>query len=299
MIMASESLVRMGYETETPEKSEREDYATLPPHQRAVVKESLIKEHLDKITASDAILVFNEEKNGVAGYVGGNTLMEMAFAYSQGIEIFMLHPTPDISYNDEINGMLPIVLDGDISAIDTYFKSLPKTFVSSKRTIKLTAISRGMRRAGIRTFVMPKPTESNVSEQPKSIDETYEGAINRQGALIEATTDDRPEYFATVESGIHLAHANHNAFGCTVVVIEKAGGRRKVGINLDLEYPKEMTDMVPSKYPDLGVLVQQEYGSVLKDPFPFFTGGKINRQKLVEDAVFNVAVQLQGQTSIG
>lgn len=292
MVMASEQLASLGYETEIPDMSEREDYTTLPANERATAKEGLIRQHLDKITASDAILVFNEEKNGVAGYIGGNTLMEMAFAYSQGIEIFMLNATPNISYSDEINGMRPIVLDGEIAAIDDYFKSLPATYVSSKSPVKLTAISRAMRRAGIRTRVVPKPTESNVSEQPMSIDETYEGALNRHTALIANSTDAMPAYFATVESGNHRAHSDHNTFGATVAILEKVNGGRKIGINLDVEFPKEMTDKVPSQYPDLGVLVQQEYGSVLKDPFPYFTGGKITRQKLVEDAVYNVAVQL-------
>jgi len=292
MVAASEQLMSLGYETETPDMSEREDYSTFPPEQRASVKESLIRQHLDKMTTSDAILVFNEEKNGIKGYVGGNTLMEMAFAYSQGIEIFMLHPTPDVSYKDEIDGMLPIILDGDVAAIDAYFKALPKTFVSSKSPVKLTAISRAMRRAGIRTTVIAQPTESNVSEQPMSIDETYEGALNRHAALVAVSTNENPAYLATVESGNHAAHTKHNTFGCTVTVIEKAGGDRKVGINLDVEFPKEMTDKVPSQYPDLGVLVQKEYGSALKDPFPYFTGGKITRQKLVEDAVFGVVAQL-------
>ena len=70
------------------------------------------------------------------------------------------------------------------------------------------------------------------------------------------------------------------------------GRPRKIGVNVELEYPREKTDKIPSIYPDLGVLVQQEYGSSLKDPFPFFTGGKVNRLQLVETAVFNVAVQL-------
>lgn len=292
MIAASEKLVSLGYETETPDMSEREDYTALPPQKRAATKEGLIRAHLNKITTSDAILVFNEEKNSIAGYVGGNTLMEMAFAYSQGIEIFMLNPTPDLGYKDEIDGMLPIVLEGDVAVIDAYFKTLPKTFVSSKSPVKLAAISRAIRRAGIRTTIVAKPTQSNVAEQPMSIDETYEGAINRHNALVAASVKDTPTYFATVESGNHRAHKDHNTFGTTVVILEKTGGVRKAGINLDVEFPKEMTDKVPSQYPDLGVLVQQEYGSILKDPFPYFTGGKITRQKLVEDAVYNVAVQL-------
>lgn len=292
MLLAKNSLEKLGYEVEVPDMSERQDYTTLPEAKRAAVKNELIQQHLDKITASDAILVFNEEKNGVKGYIGGNTLMEMAFAYSQKIEIFMLNTTPGLGYADEINGMLPISLNGDINAIDTYFQALPKTFVSSISPVKLTAISRGMRRADLRTLVISRPTPSNVSAQPKSIDETYMGAVNRHEALVKETKDEQPTYLATVESGLYNAHKDHNAFSSTVIILEAANSKRKIGINIELEYPKEMTDKVPLVYPDLGVLAQEEYGSTLKDPFPYFTNGKINRQKLVEDAVFNVAAQL-------
>jgi non-canonical (house-cleaning) NTP pyrophosphatase len=216
----------------------------------------------------------------------------MAFAYAQSIEIFLWRPAPDLSYKDEVLGMQPIIIDGDTSVLDAYFKKLPRTFVSSKSPVKVRAVSRGMRRAGIRTQVLSRPTESGVAEQPRNIEETYEGAIHRHTALKTATIDEKPEYLATVESGLYQAHPNHNSFSSTVVVLEKSGTDHKVGINVELEYPKEMTDKIPSVYPDLGVLVQKEYGSTLKDPFPYFTGGKINRLQLVETAVFNVAVQL-------
>ena len=218
--------------------------------------------------------------------------MEMAFAFAQGIEIFALRPAPDLSYTDEIVGMLPIVIDGDVIKIDEYFKGLPTTYVSSKSPIKLRAVSRGMRRAGIATQVLPLPTESGVSEQPQNLEETYQGANNRHDALAKVSKDKNPDYLATVESGLYQVHPDHNSFSSTLVVLEKVGGERKIGVNVELEYPREMTDKVPSVYPDLGVLVQQEYGSTLKDPFPHFTNGKVNRLQLVETAVFNVAAQL-------
>ena len=293
MKRAEEILTQAGHEVEIPNPREGQvDYHSLSDAERASLKSTLIQEHLDKINESDAIFVYNEEKKGVAGYIGGNTLMEMAFAFAQGIEIFALRPAPDLSYTDEIVGMLPIVIDGDVIKIDEYFKGLPTTYVSSKSPIKLRAVSRGMRRAGIATQVLPLPTESGVSEQPQNLEETYQGANNRHDALAKVSKDKNPDYLATVESGLYQVHPDHNSFSSTLVVLEKVGGERKIGVNVELEYPREMTDKVPSVYPDLGVLVQQEYGSTLKDPFPHFTNGKVNRLQLVETAVFNVAAQL-------
>ena len=293
MKRAEELLTKAGHEVEIPNPREGEvDYHSLSDAERAWLKSTLIQEHLDKINESDAVFIYNEEKKGVAGYIGGNTLMEMAFAFTQGIEIFLLRPAPDLSYADEILGMLPIVVDGETAKIDEYFTSLPTTYVSSKSPIKLRAVSRGMRRAGIKTQVLPLPTESGVSEQPQNLEETYEGANNRHDALAKASQANKPDYLATVESGLYQVHPDHNSFSSTVVILEKVGGERKLGVNVELEYPREMTDKVPSVYPDLGVLVQQEYGSKLKDPFPHFTDGKVNRLQLVETAVFNVAAQL-------
>jgi non-canonical (house-cleaning) NTP pyrophosphatase len=292
MLEAKQTLERQGYEIETPSLSETTDYGSLSSEERVKRKDFLIREHLNKISTSDAVLIFNEEKKGIKGYIGGNTLMEMAFAYAQSLEIFLYQPAPDLSYKDEVQGMKPIVLNGNIQAIDAYFSALPKTFVSSKSPVKLAAISRGMRRSGIYTQVIARPTQSNVAEQPQSIEETYEGAENRHASLKQETAVEKPAYYATVESGNHVAHPKHNTFSVTVAILEKGGDAAKTGIALELELPKEMTDKVPSQYPDLGVLVQQEYGSTLKDPFPYFTGGKVNRLQLVENAVFNVAVQL-------
>lgn len=293
MKLTAQTLENLGYEVILPNPREGEvNYNSLSDSERATLKSTLIQEHLDQINESDAILVFNEDKKGIAGYVGGNTLMEMAFAYAQKIEIFLLKPSLEMSYTDEILGMLPIIIDGDINKIDTYFKQLPTVLVSSESPIKLSAISRGMRRAGIRTQILAQPTNSKVAEQPRSIDETYRGALNRHEMLLQETASEKPTYLATVESGNHSAHTAHNVFGCEVVIIEKVGAQRKIGISLGLELPTKMTDMVPSKYPDLGILVQKEYGSKLKDPVHFIANGKTNRRKFVEEAVFNVAVQL-------
>lgn len=292
MTQAAEKLREHGYEVEVPNPREGEiAYDTLDDKTRAELKDSLIREHMHHINTSDAIFVFNEDKKGIEGYIGGNTLMEMAFAFSQRIEIFLLKTPTGVSYIDEILGMKPIILKNSTESIHEYFEGLPKTYVSSKSPIKLLAVSRALRRAKIYTQVLPRPVSSNVNEQPQNIDETYEGAENRQDALRDELAKTHYDYLATVESGFHKPHANHNLFHCDVVVLESKDGTRKTGITLGVEYPKEMTDKVPSVYPDIGVLVQQEYGSTLKDPIPYATNGQLTRLQLVENSVFTIATQ--------
>lgn len=73
--------------------------------------------HFDKVAWSDAILVLNEDKNGIASYIGANTLLEMGLAFHLNKAIYLLKSIPEVSYKEEILGMWPIVLDGDFSRI--------------------------------------------------------------------------------------------------------------------------------------------------------------------------------------
>ncbi len=281
-----------GYEVAIPNVDDERTY-TDDKTKNATLKRGLMDTHFRKIDDSDAILVVNADKNDVANYIGGNTLIEIAYAYAQGLEIFLLNPIPEVSYSDEIQGMHPIVINNDLKNIQEYFAGLPLVMVSSESILKHRAVSRGLRRAGLRVRLDGIKVESGVNEQPRSIEEAYEGALNRQKNLSEFLKERKDiSYIATIESGYHTAHKDHNGFGCTVVVIEPWGGEKKVGIDLDVEFPKSMTDRVPSQYPDVGVLVQKEYGATSKDPFPYFTNNKLNRTKIMENAVYNVIVQL-------
>ncbi len=81
------------------------------------IKDDVIKRYFNIIKESDAILVLNYEKKGVAGYIGGNTFLETGFAHVLNKKIFLLNPVPEMGYKDEIVAMQPTVLDGDLSKI--------------------------------------------------------------------------------------------------------------------------------------------------------------------------------------
>lgn len=84
-------------------------------HSQVKKEYGFIKWYYNNIVNSDAILVLNYDKNGINNYIGGNTLMEIAFAYVNDKKIFLLNPVPEISYRDEIVAMEPILLNGDLS----------------------------------------------------------------------------------------------------------------------------------------------------------------------------------------
>lgn len=86
-------------------------------HAQAKKDGGYIKWYNNSIINSDAILVLNYDKNGVANYIGGNTLMEMGFAHVNDKKIFLLNPAPEIGYRDEIIAMNPTILENDLSKI--------------------------------------------------------------------------------------------------------------------------------------------------------------------------------------
>ena len=93
------------------------DYTAISDFDLAEAKSAFIDEHLGKIRVSDAILVVNLPKREVDGYVGANTLMEMAFAYALGRKVFVLYHPGDQPCRPELLGMKPNVLDGDLSLL--------------------------------------------------------------------------------------------------------------------------------------------------------------------------------------
>jgi hypothetical protein len=81
-------------------------------------KSNAIDDHFEKVEWSDVILVANYPKHDIDGYVGGNTLMEMGVAKYLCKKIFLLFPVSSrLSYKEEILGMKPTVINGDLSKI--------------------------------------------------------------------------------------------------------------------------------------------------------------------------------------
>lgn len=82
------------------------------------LKRGAINDHFEKIDWADAILVVNPEKRGVLGYVGGNTLIEIGVAFYTKKHIYILNTVSStLSYKQEIMGMSPTMLRGDLSKI--------------------------------------------------------------------------------------------------------------------------------------------------------------------------------------
>ena len=115
-------LEERGYTVEIPEGVKRPD---LRPNSQTSesekadvkIKHNLIKGYFDKIKKHDVVLVVNPKKKGIEGYVGGNTLIEMAFAHVLNKKLYCLYPLPYLSYTAEITAMQPVILNGKLESI--------------------------------------------------------------------------------------------------------------------------------------------------------------------------------------
>lgn len=82
-------------------------------------KAKLMRDHFDEVAKGDAILVLNYEKHGKQNYIGPNVLMEMSLAFYLKKPIYILNDLPDDTpFEEEIKGMTPVILSGDLSKIN-------------------------------------------------------------------------------------------------------------------------------------------------------------------------------------
>ncbi|MBU2577054.1 MAG: hypothetical protein KKF50_05005 [Nanoarchaeota archaeon] len=71
----------------------------------------------DNIDPQDAILVLNFEKKGIPNYIGGATFLEIYIAWKMGKKIFFYNPLPNCSFTDELKGISPMIINGNLGLI--------------------------------------------------------------------------------------------------------------------------------------------------------------------------------------
>lgn len=85
----------------------------------AKIEYDLIREHFRKVEIANAILILNYEKKGIPGYIGGNTFLEMGYAFGLGKKVYLLNPIPQMDYYTEMVAIQPVVLNGDLNMLSS------------------------------------------------------------------------------------------------------------------------------------------------------------------------------------
>lgn len=81
------------------------------------IQDDVIKKYFKLIREHDLVLIINEEKKGIKGYIGGNTFLEMGFAHVQDKPLYLYNDIPKMPYYDELIAMSPTVINGDLTKL--------------------------------------------------------------------------------------------------------------------------------------------------------------------------------------
>ncbi len=90
----------------------------LSEKEHVIWKQKMLKKDEENIIPQDAIFVLNLEKNGVLNYIGGATFLEIHTAFRLKKKVFLYNPIPNCILTDELKGMDPVILNGDLSKIN-------------------------------------------------------------------------------------------------------------------------------------------------------------------------------------
>lgn len=107
----------VSYPNSYDEPFAEEKFKAMSAKEHVEWKGMMMKKDDDNIKPQDAILVLNFEKKNIPNYIGGATFLEIYVAWKMGKKIFFYNPLPNCSFTDELIGINPIIINGDLSLI--------------------------------------------------------------------------------------------------------------------------------------------------------------------------------------
>lgn len=123
MLMCQEQLQTLGITAIIP-REENEAVSLYNEKQFIEFKKKVSRTYLKKIRDKDTagVLIYNAEKKGIANYIGANTLVELAMAFTWNRKIFLFNDIYS-PLKDELQAWDCICLHGDLQRLkDEFFK---------------------------------------------------------------------------------------------------------------------------------------------------------------------------------
>ena len=121
IVSIKEFLESVGHEVNLPnsfnEPFAEERFKAMSREEYVEWKASMMRKDRENIEPNDAVLVLNFEKRGIFNYIGGATFLEVYKAFELNKKIFFYNDLPRCSFTDELVGINPIVIKGDLNKI--------------------------------------------------------------------------------------------------------------------------------------------------------------------------------------
>ena len=111
----------MGHEVVYPNSYDdpfaEERFKKMSKEEHVEWKTMMMRKDRENIEPNDAILVLNFEKNGIPNYIGGATFLEVYMMWEMGKKIFFYNSLPSCSFSDELIGINPVVINGELGLV--------------------------------------------------------------------------------------------------------------------------------------------------------------------------------------
>ena len=171
-----------------------------------------------------------------------------------------------------------------------------QVIVGSTSSIKIRAVQAAFQRMHVPAVVAGVPTPQRANAQPMGFTETDTGALARVlDAKYAALAEGRPfDVVIGIENGI-LVEDSRGAFDFAMVhVLVYASNKTYKGMSASVYFPwPDVTKAMQrglSKV-TVGAVIAERTGSNPQDPHAFLTGGHLDREEILIQAIISVVSQ--------
>lgn len=125
MVKVKKELKKLGHEANIPYGTEphlQDDkfVDSLEENVKFCIEHDVMRRNFQEVATHDGVLVLNNERNGVNGYIGVSGLMEMAIAHYLHKKVFLFNEVPhynNVRWAHEVAIMRPVVIHGNLKKI--------------------------------------------------------------------------------------------------------------------------------------------------------------------------------------
>lgn len=178
----------------------------------------------------------------------------------------------------------------------------PVVAVGTASALKVRAVSKALDLLYPQGYELRNgETNSGMPAQPVGLEQVFQGAYNRAQAALDAHNAD---FGIGIENGLvmldrlswRVVEQWFDPPG--VVIVERESEMIGRALGAFLPIPPEMVRQVREEESELGVIIQKYAGGGEKDPHKYLSGGAIDREAIITQAVLCAFCVVKDDTSL-